>query len=62
MLAQTVLFIAFHIVDAIDVDGQLFLQHINLFIERELLPTEQPRLTECGATYHHRIHSISIEG
>jgi len=41
---------------SLDVDAQLFLQDVNLLVQRQLLPTEYPGASEGGTANHDGIN------
>ena len=45
-----------------DVDAQLFLQDVDLLVERQTLATEEPRLAKGGTANHHGVDAIAVEG
>ena len=43
------------------IDTQQFFKDIKLLIEGQLLTTENPRTSKCGATYHNGIHTVGLK-
>ena len=50
------------LVDAFDVDAQLFFQHVDFLVECQRLSAEEPRTAKCGAANHHGIDTVLRKG